>query len=195
MSTPLRDESPGFHHVVTRGNNRRDIFITDRDRLVFCLTLDRLARAHGWNVLAYVLMRNHYHLLLDIGDEGLSRGMCRLNSGYARHFNAWHARVNHLFGKRYWSRRLESESQVQYAARYIVQNPRRAGITRALDAYRWSSYPAMVGRAFPDIPLAVDELLPFFGRTPTTSLAAFVAFCEEEPHITELDPPVAATVN
>jgi len=121
--------------------------------------------------------------------------MCRLNSGYARHYNGWHGRINHLFGKRYWSRYLETESSVQYAARYIVQNPRRAGMPGLLEGHPWSSYAATIGYEFPEIPLASDELLPFFGRTPTTAMAEFTAFCAEEPKADELaQVKVAATV-
>ena len=60
VSTQLRDESPGYHHVVTRGNNKRTIYIDDRDRIFFCLTVQRIARKYGWTVLAYCLMNNRY---------------------------------------------------------------------------------------------------------------------------------------
>ena len=98
VSTPLRDESPGYHHVVTRGNNKRKIFKADKDRGFFCLTVDRVAKKYGWTVLAYVLMDNHYHLVISVGERGLSAGMCELNTAYAVWFNQEHGRVNHLFG-------------------------------------------------------------------------------------------------
>jgi REP element-mobilizing transposase RayT len=75
MSTSLRDESPGYHHVITRGNNKRRIYVDDRDRLFFCMTVRRIARKYGWTVLAYCLMDNHYHLLISVGEQGLHRGM------------------------------------------------------------------------------------------------------------------------
>ena len=85
MSTPLRDESPGYHHVVTRGNNKRSIYLDDHDREFFCWTVIRIAKKYGWTVLAYCLMDNHYHLLISVGEKGLAGGMCELNSGYATH--------------------------------------------------------------------------------------------------------------
>src|SRR3954470_23128579 len=78
-----RDERPGFHHVVTRGNNQRRIFEDDVDRWFFCITVDRIAKKYGWSVLAYCLMDNHYHLVLEIGELGLSGGMCELNTACA----------------------------------------------------------------------------------------------------------------
>lgn len=187
MGRAHRNESPGYHHVVTRGNNKRSVFLDDLDRRLFCLRVDRLARRHGWRVLAYVLMRNHYHLLLGVGDRGLSGGMQSLNQGHAITFNTRHGRVNHLFGKRYWSRQLTTDAAVQYAARYIVQNPQRAGGKLPLEDYAWSSFAATVGNGFPTIGLALDELLPFFGRRPSSAVSAYREFCAELPCPTELD--------
>lgn len=177
VSTPLRDESPGYHHVVTRGNNKRTIYVDDRDRMLFCLAVTRIAKKYDWTVLAYCLMDNHYHLLISVGDKGLADGMCELNSGYARMFNAWHGRVNHLFGKRYWNRRITTDASLWNVVRYILQNPRTAGITRTIDGYRWSSYSATIGVALADIALARDEVLALFGRLPAMAVDEFRMFC------------------
>ena len=180
MPLPLRDESPGYHHVVTRGNNKQRIYLDDRDRVIFCMTVERVARKYGWTVLTYCLMDNHYHLLLSIGEQGLWRGMCELNTGYAVTFNAMHDRVNHLFGRRYWNRHIKTEASLMAVARYIVRNPRRAGIVDRLDAYRWSSYAATIGLDFADLQLARDELLAFFGTTPERAIEAFGVYCLDE---------------
>lgn len=177
VSTPLRDESPGYHHVVTRGNNKRTIYLDDRDRQFFCLAVTRIAKKYDWTVLAYCLMDNHYHLLISIGEKGLSGGMCELNSGYAQMFNAWHGRVNHLFGKRYWNRRIKTDASLWNTVRYIVQNPRRAGGSKPLDGYRWTSYPATIGLAVADIQLARDEVLRFFDHIETRAVVTFRRFC------------------
>jgi putative transposase len=177
VSLPLRDESPGYHHIVTRGNNKQRIYVDDRDRITFCLTVQRIARKYGWTIIAYCLMNNHYHLLLSVGEQGLSRGMCELNTSYALTFNATHGRVNHLFGRRYWNRRIQTEASVLNVVRYIVQNPRRGGISERLEGYRWSSYAATIGLAFADMQLARDELLALFGRTPARAVEEFRTFC------------------
>jgi len=177
MSHVPRDESPGYHHVVTRGNNKRRIYIDDRDRAFFCLAVTRIAKKYDWTVLAYCLMDNHYHLLISVGDKGLSDGMCELNSGYSRTFNAHHDRVNHLFGKRFWNRRITSHVSLLNVVRYIVQNPRAAGVTDDLEGYRWTSYAATIGLSFADMQLARDEVLGFFGPTLSDAVAWFRMFC------------------
>src|SRR5438105_1945277 len=103
MTYKLRDQRPGYHHVVTRGNNKQTIYLSDFDRKCFLVILDWVARRYDWDVLTYCLMRNHYHLLVRVRDAGLADGMCELNSIYALFFNGQHGRINHLFGRRYWS--------------------------------------------------------------------------------------------
>src|SRR4029078_1805225 len=172
MGRAPRNEHPGFHHVVTRGNNRRSVSLDERDRMLFCLTAERVRKRYGWDVLAYVLMNNHYHPLLRIGERGLSHGMHHLNHSYAVTFNARHGRINHLFGKRFWNRELTTEASLQAAARYIVQIPRRAGLVTDLDDYPWSSYRATVGLEFPHVTLDRDLLLALFGHTHSDSVVA-----------------------
>lgn len=179
VSTQLRDQSPGYHHVVTRGNNKRTIFEADRDRWFFCLTVDRIAKKYGWTVIAYCLMDNHYHLVISIGERGLSDGMCELNTAYAVWFNQEHGRINHLFGKRYWNRRLRTEASLFNAIRYVIQNPRRAGVPGPLESHVWTSYAATIGLAFAAIRLARDELLAFFGNSPSYAIERFRAVCAE----------------
>ena len=177
MSVQLRDESPGYHHVVTRGNNKRTIFEDDLDRESFCRQLDRVATKYGWRVIAYALMVNHYHLVLRVGDRGLSQGMCELNTGHATAFNVRHGRINHLFGKRYWNRWIRTDAELMNVVRYVVENPRRAGGSRPLAGYAWTSYGATIGLALSRVMLARDELLAFFGRTAQAAVAGFREFC------------------
>jgi REP-associated tyrosine transposase len=177
MAYRPRDERPGYHHVVARGNNKQLIFLSDRDRTVFLWTLDRVAKKHGWEILAYCLMRNHYHLVIQVGDRGLARGMCELNTGYALHFNGAHGRINHLFGKRYWSEFLASEPRLLNTIRYVVQNPRRAGIAGPLESHTWTSYRATIGLAFGLAQFRRDAVLELFGGNPLTAILSFAAFC------------------
>ena len=181
MSYVHRDERPGFHHVVTRGNNKRRIYLDDEDRRFFCITVDRIAQKVGCTVLAYCLMENHYHLVLSVGERGLASGMCELNTSYAVQFNARHGRINHLFGKRYWNRYLRTDATVVNALRYVVQNPRRAGGSRPLEAYVWSSYAATIGVAYASLRLDRDHVLQYFGTTPQRAIDEYRAYCAALP--------------
>jgi REP-associated tyrosine transposase len=177
MSSQIRDERPGYHHVVARGNNKRAIYHDDQDRWFFCTTVERVAKRYDWTIVAFALMGNHYHLVLHVTEKGLSNGMCELNTGYAVNYNARHGRINHLFGKRYWNRPLLTQGSLMNAVRYVVQNPRRAGGSKPLEAYVWTSYAATIGLAFSAIKLDHDALLALFGRTPASAVESFREFC------------------
>lgn len=170
MAYRHRDESPGVHHVTCRGNNKRSIFEDDRDRRWFLAQVARVAERYGWKVHAYCLMRNHYHLVIEIDERGMSRGFCELNTSHAWSYNKRHGRVNHLFGKRYWSSRLDDEASFVNTCRYVLQNPVRAGLVDDPAAWRWSSYRATLGLALADIPLASNELLRAFGGQRESAL-------------------------
>jgi REP element-mobilizing transposase RayT len=161
--------------------HKRAIFVEERDRAFFCLTVTRIARKYGWTVLAYCLMDNHYHLVLSIGDQGLSDGMQELNGGYAKTFNATHGRINHLFGERFWNRRIETHASLLNTVRYVVQNPRAAGGSKRLEEYVWTSYASTLGLTLSPIALARDELLAFFGSSPERALEEFRMFCSATP--------------
>jgi hypothetical protein len=103
--------------------------------------------------------------------------MCELNGGYASTFNARHGRVNHLFGKRFWNRRIKTDASLWNVVRYIVQNPRRAGGRKPLEAYRWTSYATTIGLALGDIRIARAEVLQFFGRIERDAVEMFRVFC------------------
>jgi putative transposase len=178
MAYRRRVEVPGLYHVTARGNNKRPIVADDLDRARFFAVLNRIARKHGWELFAVCLMDNHYHLVMRIGERGMSRGMCELNSTYALAFNTRHGRINHLFGRRYWSDELRTESRFLNACRYVFQNPVRAGSAHTPAAYVWSSYRATVGLALSMLPVAGDELLSQFGLEREAAIAAFRTFCE-----------------
>src|SRR5207245_5895262 len=109
VPSALRDERPGYHHVWCRGNNKRVIVVDDRDRHLILGMIDAVARQFGWRVAAYCLMDNHYHLVMEIDERGMSDGFCRLNTAYATRFNTRHGRIHHLFGRRYGSQPLLNE--------------------------------------------------------------------------------------
>jgi REP element-mobilizing transposase RayT len=178
MAYQPRIEVPyGYYHVVTRGNNRQAIYVDDRDRERFLTLLGRVARRYGWLFHAYCLMGNHYHLVLQIAEAGLSRGMCELNTGHAITFNLRHGKVNHLFGRRFWSELITTDAYMLDACRYVLQNPIRAGICATCDEWKWSSYRATVGTAPAEPFLAVKATLDFVASGSHDQVARFRAYC------------------
>lgn len=124
--------------MTTRGNNKRDVFYTVDDRRLFLKLLSRVARDREWVLATWCLMTNHFHLLVDTPQANLSAGMERLNGVYAKWFNAAHGRRDHLFGRRFWSRRIEDEPQLRDTAEYIIHNPVRAGLCSDPWDWRWT---------------------------------------------------------
>lgn len=173
----------GCYHVGARGNNKQTIFLNEDDRWVFLLILQRVAAKYGWSIHAYCLMGNHYHLVLQIGDKGISNGMGELNTAYATTFNANHGRVNHLFGRRFWDELIVSDRQLLETCRYVLLNPCRAGISRAPAEWIWSSYRATIGMALATRRLAtgVASLLALIDPDPKTAAHRFGEYCAERP--------------
>jgi putative transposase len=167
----------GYYHVSTRGNNKQPIFDDDRDREFFLVILHRVARRYGWLFYAYCLMGNHYHLVMQISEAGISRGMCELNTAYAATYNIRHGRVNHLFGRRFWSELITTDAYLLGACRYVVQNPVRAGICTACEDWKWSSYRATVGLATPEPFLAVADVLSFVSPGAQHPIDGFREYC------------------
>jgi putative transposase len=168
----------GYYHVGTRGNNKRSIYEDDRDRELFMFGLRRIARKFGWYLYAYCLMGNHYHLVVQIGEAGVSRGMCELNTWYAITYNTRHKRTNHLFGKRFWSELIRSDAHLLGACRYVIQNPVRANLCDACDGWEWSSYRATVGLATAEPFLAVRDVLEFVAPGTRNQVERFREYCE-----------------
>ena len=98
MSRPIRIEFPGAHYLVTsKGMDGADVFRDNDDRGVFLNAIDMVVQRFGWNVHAYVLMADHYHLIVDVPKANLSKGMRQLNGVYTQHFNRRHGLEGPLF--------------------------------------------------------------------------------------------------
>jgi len=141
MARPLRIEIEGaFYHVTARGNERRPIFLIERDFTRFLDRLERIYERYGVLIHAYVLMSNHYHLLLETPRGNLTAALHDLNTAYTNYFNRRHDRVGHLFQGRYRSILVDKDNYLLELSRYIHLNPVRAGMVRRPEVYRWSSY-------------------------------------------------------
>jgi REP element-mobilizing transposase RayT len=144
MARPLRiEQAEGFHHVLNRGNERRAIFADDVDREAFLARLGRSAERFEIDVFAYVLMSNHYHLLLRTRRANLSPAMQWLGVSYSIGYNRRHDRCGHLFQGRFKSFIIQEDAYLYRLLLYIHRNPLRAGLVARLADYPWSSYRAL----------------------------------------------------
>ena len=146
MARPLRIEYPGaVYHVTARGNDRAPTFEDDADQVAFLVLLEEVVERFKWLCHAYVLMGNHYHLLVETIEGNLSVGMRHVNGVYTQRFNRRHHRVGHLFQGRFKSILVERQAYLLELCRYVVLNPVRAGMVENPEDYEWSSYRATAG--------------------------------------------------
>jgi len=206
MARPLRiDLVDGWYHVTARGNERRDIFRDDGDRLHFLDLLGQLRERFALGVQAYVLMRNHYHLIVRTPEANLSQAMHWFNVSYSVWFNRRHQRSGHLFQGRFKAIVVDRERWGLALSRYVHLNPVRTsryGLTkagqgakrvgagepdspqevtervRALGEYQWSSYPAYLGWMKPPEWLETASLLDGMGVTRTERQAGYRQYVE-----------------
>lgn len=125
---PRGEQEGGIFHIWARGNRAQAIFLEDDDRQQYLRFLARQLRLSEWRCLAFCLMDNHIHLLLETGGPTLGRGMQRLHGDYARWFNDRHDLVGHVFQGRYGSRRIRDDVHLVTVLRYVENNPAEAGL-------------------------------------------------------------------
>jgi REP element-mobilizing transposase RayT len=153
------------YHVMCRGNGGQAIFADDPDRRMFLNTLGEVCGRCGWRVHAYVLMGNHYHLLLETPEPNLVVGMKWFQGTYTQRFNSRHRRWGHLFQGRYKALPVHADEAGYWEAvsSYIHLNPARAQLfdlqNGNLSNYPWSSYPAYVRPATRPPWLFADRVL------------------------------------
>lgn len=147
---PRLEYAGAVYHVMDRGDRGEDIFLDPEDHRRFLLTLGQACERTGWRIHSFVLMRNHYHLLLETPEPNLSRGMHWLQTTYTVRHNKRHALRGHLFQGRYKAIPVEAEAADYFAtvSDYIHLNPVRARLlhpTQKLADYAWSSFSLICG--------------------------------------------------
>ena len=147
MARKLRLEYAGaMYHVMSRGDQRDDIFFDDVDRYDFLRTLAEACGKTDWQVHAFCLMRNHYHLVLETPNANLVAGMAWLQSTYTIRLNNRHKLAGHVLSGRYKAQLVEGSGNgyLRTACDYVHLNPVRARLLALEDrllAYPWSSFP------------------------------------------------------
>jgi REP element-mobilizing transposase RayT len=134
-----RKSSTGIYHITIRGVNKSDIFLDTEDYETFLNYLQNIKATSGVEIYAYCLMTNHIHLLLKEGNEELSKTFVRLGAGFVGWYNRKYERIGHLFQSRYNSEVVENDGYLLMVMRYIHQNPVKAGISKHVTGYPWSS--------------------------------------------------------
>ncbi|HYE11525.1 MAG TPA: transposase [Patescibacteria group bacterium] len=179
MARARREEyKGGIYHVIARGNNKEYIFKEDIDKGYFIKQLKEHGISMGYTVYGYVLMDNHYHMIIQTMDKKLQEIMHKINNKYSKYFNSKYKRVGHVFQGRYKSVLVQDERYVLKLLRYIHQNPVRAGMCSSVSQYKWSSdiYYRKSIKSFVDTNVALEIL----DKDKQEAMTKYEEFMEEE---------------
>ena len=150
--------------MYARGSRQQPIYRTRADRLTYLGFLDQTVERYRWHCLAYCLMGNHVHLLVETPDPNLGKGMKSLHGRYAQRINQRHGTKGALFESRYGCVLMENDAQLWMTIRYLALNPVKAGLSVDAEAYEWSSY-AWVTAQKPPAVIDVQRLLSYLSAS------------------------------
>ena len=181
MTRPLRPDLPGAtHHVAALAVEKEVAFREPADRRRLIAQLGAIVDLYRWNCRSFCLMGTHFHLILNTPEATLSRGMQHLCGAYAQWFNWKYGRRGHLFGRRFGSVQILSESHLLNAHRYVALNPVRAGLCERPESWRWGSYRALVGLEDPPPFLDVGGVMSLFSTEVAGARTVFRRLVEVE---------------
>lgn len=147
MSRPLRISfDNAVYHITARRNRKEKIFYSDDDKRIFLQKMDQTFFKYSFLCYAYCLMDNHYHLFIKTSLGNISQGMHYLNTSYANYFTAKYKTNGPLFQGRYKSLLVDEDNYALVLSSYIHLNPLRAGLTKNIDEYTWSSLLDYLGK-------------------------------------------------
>lgn len=163
------------HHVVGRGADGARVFADDADRADYLDRLGVIAERYGWRVLAYSLMANHTHLLVESGRTELRVGVRRLRRAHGNALALRHGLPGPVWSPPARPLRIGTERRLWAVAAYIAANPVDAGLCTTAVDWRWSSHPAMLGHAVAPAWLDLARLLSLLGGATRAQYARYVA--------------------
>lgn len=133
-----------IYHILTRGNNRQDVFKDEKDFQKYLEILLRYKEKYKFRLYHYALMKNHIHLVLEITGKGgnLAEIMKGINLSYVQHFKNRYRHIGHFWQDRYKSILISKDNYLLACGSYVELNPVRAKIVEDPKDYRWSSYNA-----------------------------------------------------
>lgn len=180
MARQLRIEYPGaFYHIIQRGNEKRDIFLSNQDREKFYEYIKEIHSRYAVKIHTYCLMNNHYHLILETKEANLTKTMHSLNTSYPVYFNTKREKTGHLFQGRYKAILVEADGYLHHLSRYIHLNPVRINLVKDPMDYPHSSYKYFVSDVAPPDWLETSFILAMFDKNIKTAKSIYNRFVVE----------------
>lgn len=179
MSRKPRFEYPGgVYHLIQRGNNRGYIFDNYEEKEFFLNLLKEYSQKFMFDIYGYVIMSNHYHLIIKISEAPLSDIMHRINNKFSRTFNIKYKRTGHVFENRYKGILVIDDKYLLSLLRYVHQNPVAAKICNRVKDYPWSS-DGLYRNNVQDGIVNIDFILNIFSQNREDALRAYIDFMDE----------------
>lgn len=161
------------YHVSARAHNREHFHISDQEMWsVFSDYLSFVARAYEFQILSFVMMPNHFHLLVRTPAANLSEGMNYFMREVARETSRLSGRINQTFGSRHHKTIVSNAQYFFDVYKYVYRNPVRAGLCSRVEDYPYSTLRGLLGFERISIPLGEDTIL--FGDERTESVLAWL---------------------
>lgn len=194
MTRSLRIEYAGaYYHITSRGNERKNIFKTNKDRDKFLSYLKSAYLKYGAVIHVFCLMNNHYHIFMETPRGNLSKIMLHINGAYTNYFNIRHKRRGHLFQGRYKAILVEADSYAGELSRYIHLNPVRAAMVDMPEKHKWSSYQYYTVKKKRPEWLTIDFILCYFGNNDVQARKRYEEFVNARIN-SQSDSPLEKTV-
>jgi REP element-mobilizing transposase RayT len=166
-----------LYHIIQRGNNKECIFSNNLHKNYFISKMEEFKETMNFDVYGYVIMDNHYHIVLRRHEKKLSSIMQKLNNDYSKYYNNFYNRTGHVFQGRYKGILVRDEKYLLSLLRYVHQNPVRANICKNVFNYYWSSdpyYRRNLHRQLVDI----DLILNIFSSDRKTAIEEYCKFMD-----------------
>jgi len=156
----------GYYHIYNRGNRKNNIFFDKGDYVYFLTKIKQYKTMYCIKIIAYCLMPNHFHLLIQqVGDASVSEFMRHCVRDYAIFVNNKYGLEGRLFQGPFKARTVQTDEYLLHLSRYIHLNPLDIGIAlKELAAYPWSSYPEYIGMRngiLPEFNFVVDLVVDY----------------------------------
>lgn len=179
MGRPWREEyKGGIYHVIARGNNKEYIFRESIDKGYFIKLLKENMIGMNYRIYGYVLMDNHYHFVIQTFDKKLQEIMHQINNKYSKYFNYKFKRVGHVFQGRYKAVLVQDERYLLQLVRYIHQNPVKAGMSKSIEEYKWSS--DIFYRSSNNSFISIDIILDMLSLDRREAIRKYMEFMKQE---------------
>lgn len=180
MGRKPRFEFPGgVYHLIQRGNNREYIFNKTEEKEYILDLIKEYRNIMGFELYGYVIMSNHYHLIIRISQAPLRDIMHRINNKFSRYFNIKYKRSGHVFENRYKGILVIDDRYLLSLLRYVHQNPVMAKMCTRVEDYQWSSDKYYRNNVCNDM-VDIDFILNIFSQDRSQALKAYIDFMSED---------------